>query len=137
MNNDLISREALKEQFTEGAYTSKGVREIIDNAPTVEALLTNEEVKDFAKENFDIGYEMAKAKYERPQGEYKRAFEIACDLLNGSVLYGIDADRLFALIMQEYEVVSPYRYQEFILNHLDRFSDDDEIRLKAIERLGW
>lgn len=35
MNNDLISREALKEQFTEGAYTSKGVREIIDNAPTV------------------------------------------------------------------------------------------------------
>jgi hypothetical protein len=32
---DLISREALKEQFTEGAYTSKGVREIIDNAPTV------------------------------------------------------------------------------------------------------
>ena len=31
----LIDADALKEQFTEGAYTSKGVREIIDNAPTV------------------------------------------------------------------------------------------------------
>jgi hypothetical protein len=44
--------------------------EEIDYAPTVEALLTNEEVKDFAKENFDIGYEMAKAKFERPHGEW-------------------------------------------------------------------
>lgn len=71
------------------------------------------------------------------KAQYKRAFEIACDLLNGSCLYGIDADTLFALIMQEYEVVSPFRYQKFILEHLDRFSDDDEIRHNAIERLGW
>jgi len=69
--------------------------------------------------------------------QYKRAFEIACDLLNGSNLYGIDTDNLFALIMQEYGIVSTLEYQKFILEHLDRFSDDDEIRLKAVERLGW
>lgn len=32
----LIDADALKKEFDEGAYTTKGVREIIDNAPTVE-----------------------------------------------------------------------------------------------------
>lgn len=71
------------------------------------------------------------------KAQYKRAFEIACDLLNGSYLYGIDADNIFGLIMQEYEVVSTLDYQKFILEHLDRFDDNDEVRMKAIERLGW
>ena len=39
------------------------------NAPTVEAF-TEEDIKQTIKENFDIGYEMAKNKYERPQGEW-------------------------------------------------------------------
>ena len=71
------------------------------------------------------------------KAQYKRAFEIACDLLNGSSLYGIDADNLFALIMQEYGIVSTFQYQKFILKHLDRFDDNDEVRRKAIEKLGW
>ena len=32
----LINSNALKKQITEVVYTSKGIREIIDNAPTVE-----------------------------------------------------------------------------------------------------
>jgi len=71
------------------------------------------------------------------KAQYKRAFEIACDLLNGNNLYGIDDDKLFALIMQEYEVVSAFEYQKFILEHLDRFADNEEVRFKAIERFGW
>lgn len=71
------------------------------------------------------------------KAQYKRAFEIACDLLNGSVLYGIDADNIFGLIMQEYDIVSTFEYQKFILKHLDRFSDDENVRHKAIEKLGW
>ena len=71
------------------------------------------------------------------KAQYKRAFEVACDLLNGSVIYGIDDDNIFALIMQKYGVVSTQDYQRFILTHLDRFSDDDVVRHKAIERLGW
>jgi len=74
-------------------------------------------------------------KYTKAQ--YKMAFEIACDLLNGSRIYGIDADTLFDLIMQEYGIVSALDYQKFILEHLDRFDDNDEVRMKAIERLGW
>ena len=71
------------------------------------------------------------------KAQYKRAFEIACDLLNGGILYGIDTDNLFALIMQEYGVVSTLDYQKFILEHLDRFDDNGEVRMKAIKRLGW
>lgn len=71
------------------------------------------------------------------KAQYKRAFEIACDLLNGSSLYGIDADNIFGLIMQEYDIVSTYEYRKFILKNLDRFSDDDEVRNNAIKRLGW
>lgn len=71
------------------------------------------------------------------KAQYKKAFEIACDLLNGNSIYGIDADNLFALIMQKYDVVSSHDYQKFILANLDRFSDDEEVRGNAIKRLGW
>ena len=71
------------------------------------------------------------------KAQYKRAFEIACDLLSGGCLYGIDEDRLFELTMQEYGIVSTFEYQKFILEHLDRFDDHDEVRMKAIEQLGW
>ena len=116
MNNDLISREALKKEFCVKFYTTpyyKHILDVIDNAPTVcgnspkwcescvskgkcastrpqndylfkvrtdgdivdlegrvightvEAF-TEEDMKRTIKENFDIGYEMAKAKFERP-----------------------------------------------------------------------
>lgn len=71
------------------------------------------------------------------KAQYKRAFEIACDLLNGGNLYGVDADELFTLIMQEQGIVSTLDYQKFILENLDRFSDDEEVRHSAIERFGW
>ncbi len=54
--------------------------------------------------------------------KYKRAFQIACELLNGSVLYGYDTDRIFGEIMEKDGVVSPNSYEEFILNNLDRLS---------------
>jgi hypothetical protein len=71
------------------------------------------------------------------KAQYKRAFEIACDFLNRSTIYGIDTDTLFDLIMQEYGIVSTFLFQKFILEHLDRFDDNDEVRIRAIERLGW
>ena len=74
-------------------------------------------------------------KYTKAQ--YKIAFEIACDLLIGGTLYGIDADRLFILIMQEEDIVSSFEYEKFILKNLDRFSDDDEVRHNTVKRLGW
>jgi hypothetical protein len=70
------------------------------------------------------------------KAQYQRAFEIACDLLNSSILCGIDID-LFELIRREYGVVSSDEYQKFILENLDRFSDDDEVRSNAVKRLGW
>lgn len=109
MNNDLISREALKKALDEQMNFDENCRDsvfdIIDNAPTVDFLInmkdltaeqkqhffnvwrnasfkitnerpqgeyTEEDMKQAIKENFDIGYEMAKNKYERPQCECEK-----------------------------------------------------------------
>lgn len=69
--------------------------------------------------------------------KYKRAFRVACDLMNGACIYGIDKDILFEKFMEKDGVVSSHSYEEFIINNIDRFSDDDEVREKAFERLGW
>ena len=77
MNNDLISRSALLKAFSESNHikeTASGldvmemlaIKETVDNAPTVEAY-TEEDIKRTIKENFDLGYEMAKNKYEKPK----------------------------------------------------------------------
>ena len=71
------------------------------------------------------------------KAQYKRAFEIACDLLNGANLYGIDTDFIFDFMMEKDDMVFNFSYREFILKHLDRFDDNGEVRTKAVERLGW
>lgn len=81
MNNDLISRSELKKQFAEGAYTSKGVREIIDNAPTVP-------LPDF-KEGYKQAILDSKTNYVRPKGE------INADLFKQ--IFGIYATELWSM----------------------------------------
>lgn len=54
------------------------------------------------------------------RNKYKRAFRIACELLNGGYLYGYDTDKIFELIMEAEGVVSPLEYETFILKHLNR-----------------
>lgn len=74
MNNDLISREALKEALGKSTVTIIGygkavildtAYDIIDNAPTVKAY-TFEEVESIRNE----ALEFARNSYERPQGEW-------------------------------------------------------------------
>ena len=71
MNNDLISREALKKAIEECKYCGfyGKLIEIINNAPTVETY-SEEDMCDTTSNGFDIGYDFAKAKYERPQGKW-------------------------------------------------------------------
>lgn len=54
--------------------------------------------------------------------KYKKAFQIACELLNGSILYGYDVDRIFKEIMEKDGIISSNSFEEFILNNLDRLS---------------
>lgn len=68
---------------------------------------------------------------------YKMAFRVAVQLLNGDVIYGIDDDRLFIKIMEIEGGACSLDYEKFILENLDRFSDDDKKREEAIKRLGW
>lgn len=68
---------------------------------------------------------------------YKRAFHIACELLNANYIYGVNTDNIFAYIMERDESVCSFDLEDFILNNLDRFSDNTEVRNRAIERLGW
>lgn len=60
------------------------------------------------------------AEYKEPTTtiDYHRAFKIACDLLNGDILYGVDTDKIYELMMQKDGVVSNSSYEEYILNHL-------------------
>lgn len=58
--------------------------------------------------------------------KYKKAFKIACELLNDSILYGYDTDRIFEEIMKKDGYVAPWSYEEFILNNLDRLSGKAE-----------
>lgn len=73
MNDDLISRSALKKVITDATYNFEQipirvdkVQEIIDNAPTVDAP-TYTDIIEANKE----GYNTARRLYERPQGEWK------------------------------------------------------------------
>lgn len=50
--------------------------------------------------------------------DYHRAFKIACELLNGDVLYGVDSDRIFEIMMERDCIVANDSYEEYILNHL-------------------
>lgn len=58
--------------------------------------------------------------------KYKKAFKIACELLNGSILYGYDTDRIFEEMMEKDGYVAPWSYEEFILTNLDRLSGKTE-----------
>lgn len=68
MNNDLISREALKKAIEPYRYATDGVFEgislIIDNAPTVETYTKDDMTREYLK-----GYNACKDMNERPQGE--------------------------------------------------------------------
>jgi hypothetical protein len=71
-------------------------------------------------------------------GKYKKAFKVACELLNGAILYGYDSDRIFSEIMEKDGIVSSFSYEEFILNNLDRLtgseSENKKYEAKVITR---
>lgn len=68
----------------------------------------------------------------------EKALDVACELMVGAILYGVDKDELWRRVMEAEEVVSSGIIKEFILNNIDRFSPDSEEELnKAIKRLGW
>jgi hypothetical protein len=51
--------------------------------------------------------------------DYKRAFKIACELLNGAVLYGVGKDSIFETMMTKDGAVDNESYEEYILSHMD------------------
>lgn len=70
----LIDANALRKAFAKhpmfNSYWLNQARAIIDLAPTVEPEITDEDIQNAIKQGYNDGYEMAKAKYERPQGEW-------------------------------------------------------------------
>ena len=52
--------------------------------------------------------------------KYKKAFKVACELLNNGYLYGYDTDAIFNECMEHDGVVSSSSYEKFILNNLDK-----------------
>lgn len=64
-------------------------------------------------------YALVKLLSDAEMIDYKRAFEIACELLNDSWLYGWDREKIFEKMMDEDGVVSSHSYERFILENLD------------------
>ena len=72
----LIDADALKEKiWRSDVSTREKISDIIDNAPTVDTY-TEDIVKMAIKAGYNDGYEMARAKFERPQGDLIKAFEL-------------------------------------------------------------
>ncbi len=51
--------------------------------------------------------------------DYKRAFKIACELLNGNILYGMDSEKIFETMMDKDGIADNKSYEEYILSHMD------------------
>ena len=51
--------------------------------------------------------------------DYRRAFKIACELINGATLYGVDIDKIFEIMMDKDGIVTNESYENYILNHLE------------------
>ena len=69
--------------------------------------------------------------------EKNKALVIACDLMLGAFIYGIDSDKLFQIVMDKDGFVCADNMAEWIEENIDRFSDNEEVKDKAIERLGF
>lgn len=57
--------------------------------------------------------------------DYKRAFKIACELLNGAILYGVDKDSIFETIMNVDGMVDNESYENYILSHIDELDREN------------
>jgi hypothetical protein len=105
------------------AYNIHGVMDVIDadNCKKIIKVLEQEPCED--------------AKYKEPTNmiDYRRAFKIACELLNGTRLYGVDADKIFEIMMDKDGVVTNDSYEEYILNHLQEL-DHGQYAIKALEQ---
>ena len=83
-------------------------------ADTIEAL--SEKVRTANMEGSTAYYRL----FLKEVNAYKKAFEIACDLLSGSILFGIDKDSIFAECLEKDRVVTSESYEKYILNNLER-----------------
>ena len=99
MNNDLISREALKKALKKYKYCGfyDKVIEIIDNAPTVEDFTENDKALAYC-EGYVRGSHEA---YIRPQGEWIAEYTESCHSLLG---YQCSICFDYALEINEYPI---------------------------------
>ncbi len=109
-----ISEQIVKEQEDQFMYQFRqAIGYNIDKDELIKAL-------QYDRDQYQKGYAdaLAESITKNDLVDYRRAFKIACDLLSGSVLYGIDSDKIFELMMDKDGVVSNGSYEEYILNHL-------------------
>ena len=67
--------------------------------------------------------------------DYKRAFKIACELLNGACLYGVNKDSIFEDVMNKDGVVDNESYEEYILSHMDELDHGQYVSRAESEKV--
>lgn len=58
--------------------------------------------------------------------KYKKAFSVACELLNGDCLFGIDAETISKEMVEKNGIVSCFQYEEYILSNLEKLAGEEE-----------
>ena len=83
--------------------------------------------------NFPIrnGYAKKRCPLKEMPYNYEEAFKIACEMLNGTMIGGVNKDYIFEHMMDKDGIVTTESYEEFILEHIDqlawwRWEDEDE-----------
>lgn len=71
----LIDADALKEQLSKETNIKNlglwlNILQIIDNAPTVEPEITDDDLRACMAESHHLGYELAEIKFKKPQGKW-------------------------------------------------------------------
>lgn len=65
--------------------------------------------------------------------EYKKAFEIACSLMNGDIWYGVDKDTIYIETMNKQGTFSCLDYERYILSNLSFFTDSKHYTDKEVK----
>ena len=69
---------------------------------------------------------MTNIKEDPVNTDYENAFKIACALLNGDILYGIDSNTIFSETMKKDGCICSVDYEDYILTHLNTLMYGEE-----------
>lgn len=123
-----VLSQYIREYFIEARMTNQQWLAVISPDEWLRVIdwLYHEYGKGFADSETAIKEWLCDSRTDEEMIDYKKAFEVACELLNDHWLFGWDRDKIFEKMMEEDGVVSSRSYERFILENLDYLTNGGE-----------